>query len=72
MKPIDYTPLEKNKKYRGKYLAVKEAPGKITVIAFGKDLKKVIDKARAKGCKVPHIKRISANPPNAMVFYHAA
>ena len=72
MKPIDYTQLEKNKKYRGKYLAVKEAPGKITVIAFGKDLKKVIDKARAKGCKVPHITRVAAKRPTAVVFYNAS
>ena len=72
MKPIDYTPLEKNKKYRGKFLALKESRGKITVVAFGKDPKKVLDQAWAKGCKVPHLKRISANPPNAMVFYHAA
>jgi hypothetical protein len=71
MKPIDYTPLEKNKKYRGKYLAVKETPGKITVIAFGKDLKKVIEEAQAKGCKVPLVTRIAAKKPTAAVFYNA-
>ena len=45
MKPIDYASLEKNKKYRGKYLALKESRGKVTVIAFGKDPKKVLDQA---------------------------
>ena len=72
MKPIDYTPIERIKKYRGKYLAVKETPSKITVIAFGKDLKKVIEEAQAKGCKVPHITRIPAKQPTAVVFYNAA
>ncbi len=70
MKPIDYTPLEQNKKYRGKFLAIKESQqGKITVIAFGEDPKKVLNEAWAKGCKVLHLKKISANPSNAIVFY---
>jgi len=70
MKLIDYTPLQKNKKYQGKFLALKESRGKITVIAFGKDPKKVLNQAWAKGCKVPHLKRISVNPSNLPVFYN--
>ena len=71
MKPIDYTPIERQKKYRGKFLAVKESRGKITVIAFGEDPKKVIDEARAKGCKVPFLTRVAAKKPSAVVFYNA-
>lgn len=71
MKPIDYTPIEKKEKYRGKFLAVKESRGKVTVIAFGKDLKKVIDEAQAKGCKEPLVTRIAAKKPSAVVFYNA-
>lgn len=71
MKPIDYTPIERKKKYRGKFLAVKESRGKITVIAFGKDPKKVLDQAWAKGCKVPLLTRVAAKKPSAAVFYNA-
>lgn len=74
MKVVDYGPIERQKKYRGKYLVVKESytSGKVTVIAFGKDPQKVLDQAWAKGCKEPLLTRVSAKKPSAPVFYNAA
>ena len=70
MKPIDYTPIERNKKYKGKFLAVEEKGSKVKVIAFGSDPEKVLNEARTKGCKMPLLTRVPAKKSRTVVFYN--
>ncbi len=70
MKPIDYTPIERNKKYKGKFLAVEEKDSKVKVVAFGNDPEKVLNEARAKGCTVPLLTRVPAKKSHTVVFYN--
>lgn len=71
IKLIDCTPLEKNKKYQGKFLATVRRGGKIKVIAVGTNPEQVLNEAWEKGYKKPHLDRISASKSTAVVFYNA-
>ncbi|MFH0796326.1 MAG: hypothetical protein V2A65_04625 [Candidatus Omnitrophota bacterium] len=70
MKPIDYTPIERNKKYKGKFLATVRQRGKIKVLAVGNNPEQVLNEAWAKGYKKPHLTRVPSRKSTAVVFYH--
>ena len=53
--PIDVTSIYK--KYKGQWVAL-EGPNKIKVVASGKDLKTVLQRATIKGFKTPFMMQV--------------
>jgi hypothetical protein len=57
MKAIDWTHIYGDKKYKGKWVAV-EGPESTTVVAYGKTLDDVLEKAKKKGFELPLVTQI--------------
>lgn len=57
MKAIDMTKIYSNKKYKGKWLALK-SPEEREVVASGKRLKQVMERARQKGVLIPLVMQV--------------
>ncbi len=55
MKAIDMTKVYKD--YKGMWVAL-EGPASNKVVAFGKDLKKVVEEAKKKGIEIPVMAQI--------------
>jgi len=68
MKAINYSTICKNKKYKGKFIAVTEERGKVKVISAGNTPQKVLKEAKEKGYKKPIITRIPTKD-TSYVFY---
>ena len=68
MKAIDYSAICEDKRYRGKFIAVKEDKGKIKVISAGNSPQNVLKKAKEKGYRKPIITRVPTEN-TSYVFY---
>lgn len=68
MKAVDYSAICKDKRYRGKFIAVKEDKGKVKVISAGNNPQKVLKEAKEKGYREPIITRVPTKD-TSYVFY---
>jgi hypothetical protein len=68
VKVIDYSAICKDKRYKGKFIAVKEDRGKVEVISVDNDPQNVLKEAKKKGYKKPIITRVPIKD-TSYVFY---
>lgn len=66
---IDYTPIERNKKYKGKFVAIEKKGCKVKVIAYGKDPEKIYKEAKKKGVDFT-ITRVLKKEDKGYIFYY--